>query len=51
MSTDPAALPVETPGTTVRYAIDEHLQPQLRAVITHPAETVVRRPSFAKEAS
>jgi hypothetical protein len=47
---DPAALPAERPGTTVRYHIDEHRTPCLRAV-THPAETVVRRPHFAKEAT
>lgn len=41
----------DRPGTTVRYAIDEHLTPCLRAVMTHPAETVVRRPRFAKEYS
>lgn len=41
----------ERPGVTVRYHIDEHLTPCLRAVLNHPAETVVRRPSFAKEYS
>ena len=52
----PAGLPLPTdlpdadrPGTCVRYAIDEHRTPCLRAVLTHPAETVVRRPHFAKE--
>lgn len=39
----------DRPGTTVRYAIDEHLTPCLRAVLNHPAETVIRRPRFAKE--
>ena len=44
------ALPDPTiPGTTVRYHVDEHLVPCLRAVLTHPAVTVVRRPRFAKE--
>ena len=47
---DPAALPdPNRPGTTVRYAIDEHLVPRLRAVLAHPAVTVVRRPLYAKE--
>lgn len=39
----------DRPGTTVRYRIDEHLRPCLRAVLNHPAETVVRRPPYAKE--
>lgn len=48
----PSDLPwVECPGTTVRYAIDEHRTPCLRAVLNHPAETVVRRPRFVKEVS
>lgn len=47
---DPAALPdLDRPGTTVRYAIDEHRRPVLCAVLNHPAETVVRRPRFVKE--
>lgn len=41
----------DRPGTTVRYHVDEHLVPRLRAVLTHPAETVVRRPRFVKEVS
>lgn len=49
MTPDPAALPVETPGTTIRYHIDEHLRPILRAVLTHPAVTVVRRPIPKKD--
>lgn len=39
----------DRPGTTVRYAIDEHRTPCLRAVLNHPAETVVRRPRFVKK--
>lgn len=39
----------DRPGTTVRYRIDEHRRPVLCAVLNHPAETVVRRPRFAKE--
>lgn len=49
---DPAALPdPDRPGTTYRYLVDEHLVPVLKAVLRHPAETVVRRPDFAKDAS
>lgn len=45
-----AAIPdPDRPGTTVRFHVDEHLTPCLRAVLNHPAETVVRRPSYAKE--
>jgi hypothetical protein len=48
----PSDLPwVERPGTCVRYAIDEHRTPCLRAVLNHPAETAVRRPHFAREMS
>lgn len=48
----PTDLPwIEHPGTTVRYAIDEHRTPCLRAVLAHPAETAVRRPRFVKEYS
>ena len=46
----PTDLPdADRPCVIVRYAIDEHRTPCLRAVMTHPAETVVRRPHFAKE--
>lgn len=47
----PTDLPAERPGTTVRYSIDEQFRVQLKAALTHPAETVVRRPVFAKEFS
>lgn len=46
----PTDLPdADRPCVVVRYAIDERLVPQKRAVMTHPAETVVRRPRFVKE--
>jgi hypothetical protein len=46
----PTDLPdTDRPGTTVRYHIDEHRMPCLRAVLNHPAEAVVRRPRFVKE--
>lgn len=52
LAVTPTDLPwVDRPGTTIRYAIDEHLQPQKRAVLNHPAETGVRRPPFVKEVS
>lgn len=46
----PTDLPdADRPCVVVRYAIDEHRTPCLRAVMTHPAETVVRRPRIVKE--
>lgn len=56
MSLDPTPVaptdlpPVLTgrPVIVVRYSIDEDLVPHLKAVL-NPAETVVRRPAFAKE--
>jgi hypothetical protein len=45
----PADLCPVRPGTTVRYSIDAHLVPRLRAVLTHPAVTVVRRPLTKKD--
>jgi hypothetical protein len=46
---DPADLPAVRPGTTVRYSVDEAFRLHLEAVLNHPAETVVRRPAFARE--
>lgn len=46
----PTDLPdADRPMEIRRYAIDEYRTPCLRAVLNHPAETVVRRPRFAKE--
>jgi len=39
----------EHEGTTVRWSVDEAFRLHLQAVLTHPAETVVRRPLFVKE--
>lgn len=58
MSLDPTTVtpadlpPVLTgrPHAVVRYSIDEHLAVQKQAVLD-PAETVVRRPPYAKEYS
>lgn len=47
----PTALPADRPGVTVRYSVDEQFRLDLRAVLNHPAETIVRRPIFAKEYS
>jgi len=45
----PTDLPADRPGTTVRFSVDEAWRLHLEAVLNHPAETVVRRPAFAKE--
>lgn len=46
----PTDLPdADRPCVIVRYAIDEHRTPCLRAVLNQPAETVVRRPRLVKE--
>lgn len=51
----PAAFPTDVfparPGLTVRYSVDEQFRVDLEAVLNSPAETVVRRPSYAKEYS
>lgn len=45
----PADLPGDRPLVVIRYSIGEDRQPTKQAELTYPAETVVRRPSFAKE--
>lgn len=46
----PTDLPwIERPGVTIRYHIGGDLVPEKRAYMTHPAETVVRRPRFVKK--
>jgi hypothetical protein len=38
----------DRPGVTIRYHVGDDLVPEKRAAMVHPAETVVRRPRFAK---